>query len=106
MSVLRRIRRIVNVEYGRSTQISKVGQKFLPDIQRLLQVDRLKDWQAHAFDTARMGHDLVIKAGTGAGKTKAVLSMLASKPNATVLILVPLKAIMSDAVYLPCFKPS
>jgi replicative superfamily II helicase len=58
----------------------------------------LKDWQAMAFETLRKRNDLFIKAGTGAGKTAAILSMLALKPEAIVLLIVPLKSIMVESV--------
>jgi len=58
----------------------------------------LKDWQAMAFETVRKGNDLFVKAGTGVGKTAAILSMLALKPEAIILLIVPLKAIMGDSV--------
>jgi len=58
----------------------------------------LKDWQAMAFETLRKGNDLFIKAPTGAGKTAAMLSMLALHSDAIVLVIVPLKAIMQEAV--------
>jgi superfamily II RNA helicase len=63
---------------------------------------RLKDWQAHAVACLLRQQDLIIKAGTGAGKTYAYWSMIARKENGIALILSPLKSVMSNQVIVRC----
>jgi len=59
---------------------------------------RLRDWQAVAVSRFLKGRDVIIKAGTGSGKSWAYQSMIAAKENGSVLVLAPLKSIMSDQV--------
>jgi replicative superfamily II helicase len=91
------LKRLRVVEYGPQHPLDAISESFMPKIYDRIGY-HLKDWQAKAFDTMRKGNDLFIKARTGAGKTAAVLSMLALKPEAIILFIVPLKAIMSDSV--------
>jgi ATP-dependent helicase YprA (DUF1998 family) len=91
------VSRLIPVNYGPRNDIDAISERYMTQITKMLGF-RLKDWQAHAFETLRKGRDLLIKAGTGAGKTAAILSMLALKPEGTILVIVPTKSIMSDAV--------
>jgi len=90
-------RRLRNVDWGHRDNIDEESERYMAKITEMLGF-RLKDWQAHAFETIRKGRDLIIKAPTGAGKTAVILSMLAVKPDGIILVVVPIKAIMSDAV--------
>ena len=59
---------------------------------------RLRDWQAQGVDSLRKGHDLFVKAGTGAGKSMIFLAMIEAIPNGIVLVLCPLLSLMHDQV--------
>ena len=59
---------------------------------------RLRDWQAQGVDSLRKGHDLFVKAGTGAGKSMIFLAMIEAIPNEIVLVLCPLLSLMHDQV--------
>lgn len=60
---------------------------------------RHRDWQVKAIQSLLKNHDLFVKAGTGAGKSFMYQSMIASRPNGIVLVIVPLKSIMDDQVH-------
>jgi ATP-dependent helicase YprA (DUF1998 family) len=55
-------------------------------------------WQAHAIQKLRAGHDVMIKAGTGSGKSLPVQAMALSRPDAVVLVVSPLLALMDNQV--------
>jgi superfamily II DNA/RNA helicase len=66
---------------------------------------KLRNWQAVAVDCLFSGNDLLVKAGTSAGKTFVFWSMIEAKENVgIVLILTPLKSIMDDHVFVLCGK--
>jgi superfamily II DNA/RNA helicase len=59
----------------------------------------LRNWQAVAVDSLLSANDLLVKAGTGSGKTFVFWSMIEAKENVGIsLILSPLKAIMDNHV--------
>jgi ATP-dependent helicase YprA (DUF1998 family) len=55
-------------------------------------------WQAHAIQQLRAGHDVMIKAGTGLGKSLPVQAMALSRPDAVVMVVSPLLALMDNQV--------
>lgn len=59
---------------------------------------RLLDWQAQGVDSLRKGHDLFVKAGTGAGKSMIFLAMIEAILDGIVLVLCPLLSLMHDQV--------
>ena len=61
---------------------------------------RHRDWQASAIQALIRKDDLFIKAGTGSGKSLVFQSMIACRPSGIVLVIVPLKSLMDDQVYL------
>jgi len=66
---------------------------------------RLRDWQVAAVQSLSSGNDLLVKAGTGAGKTYVFWSMIEAKENVgIVLVLSPLKLIMDNHVLVLCGK--
>src|SRR5271170_5422331 len=91
---------LIPVEYGPQAVLDAISSSLMPDIHKKLGV-HLRDWQVHAFETLRKGEDLIIKAGTGAGKTAAILSMLVTKTGATILVIVPLTSIEMEVVSIP-----
>ena len=60
--------------------------------------DRLRDWQAVAVSRLAKGRDVVIKAGTGSGKSWSYIAMICAKVGGIVLVLTPLKSIMDSQV--------
>lgn len=65
-----------------------------------LQIDRLYSHQAHAYDAAMEGRDLVVVTGTNSGKTLCynlpALQMCLSEPAVRALYLFPTKALAQD----------
>jgi len=59
----------------------------------------LRNWQKRGVDRLHRGHDLFVKAGTGAGKSMVFLSMVEAIPNGIVLVLCPLLSLMHDQVH-------
>ncbi|HMS53951.1 MAG TPA: DEAD/DEAH box helicase [Fimbriimonadaceae bacterium] len=66
----------------------------------VLGIDRLYSHQAHAFDLAHQGNDLVVVTGTNSGKTLCynlpVLQTCLTEPSARALYLFPTKALAQD----------
>jgi superfamily II DNA helicase RecQ len=58
----------------------------------------LREWQKGAIYCLMNKYDLLVKAGTGTGKTWVFWSMALSRPKAIVLVIAPLKAIMKSHV--------
>ena len=58
----------------------------------------LRPWQEHATAQLRKGRDIMVKAGTGAGKSLVYQSMTQSRPNAIVLVICPLVSLMEEQV--------
>jgi superfamily II RNA helicase len=59
----------------------------------------LFDWQRQGVDSLRKGHDLFVKAGTGAGKSMIYLVMIEAIPDGIILVLCPLLSLMHDQIY-------
>jgi superfamily II DNA helicase RecQ len=58
----------------------------------------LRPWQEHATAQLRKGRDIMVKAGTGSGKSLVYQSMTQSRPNAIVLVICPLVSLMEEQV--------
>src|SRR5438045_9801514 len=59
--------------------------------------DRLRDWQAVVVSRLLHGRDIVIKAGTGSGKSWCYLAMAGAKEKGVVLVSTPLKTIRNSS---------
>jgi len=59
---------------------------------------RARDWQESAFHVLLEGHDLIVKAAPGKGKSLVFLGMTQVREGAIVLVIVPLLSIMNDQV--------
>jgi hypothetical protein len=79
------------------TENDPEANEFIEKANNILQC-RLRDFQIAGGNALRRKIDLFVRGGTGCGKSNVFLSLIAAKPNATVLILVPLLAIMEDQV--------
>jgi superfamily II RNA helicase len=89
--------RFIHVAHGSEVVPDDATTEFLPKIKAKSGY-YLKPWQTSAFSVISKGTDLIVKAGTSSGKTAVILSMLACKEDAIVLVVVPLLSIMQDAV--------
>jgi superfamily II DNA helicase RecQ len=58
----------------------------------------LRPWQEHAMAQLTKGRDIMVKAGTGSGKSLVYQSMTQSRPNAIVLVICPLVSLMEEQV--------
>jgi superfamily II RNA helicase len=90
--------RFIHVPHGSEVVPDDATAEFLPRIKSKTGY-YLKPWQTSAFSVVSKGTDLIVKAGTSSGKTAVILSMLARKDDAIVLVVVPLLSIMQDAVH-------
>jgi superfamily II DNA helicase RecQ len=61
--------------------------------------DGLHPWQAHAIDKVLHGHDIMVSAGTGSGKSLVFQALAVTRPNAVVLVIAPLNALMETQVH-------
>jgi ATP-dependent helicase YprA (DUF1998 family) len=73
--------------------------KFMDELEERLGV-RPHKWQAVAIGEVLNGNDVLVKAGTGSGKSLCfqALAFAKKKPKATVLVIVPTIALMEDQV--------
>ena len=55
-------------------------------------------WQAHAIQKLRAGHDVMMQAGTGSGKSLPIQVMALSRPDAVVMVVSPLLALVDNQV--------
>ena len=60
---------------------------------------QLRPWQAHAIDSLLSGNDVVVTAGTGSGKSLVFQSLALAQPDAVVLVVAPLNALMENQVH-------
>jgi superfamily II DNA helicase RecQ len=57
-----------------------------------------KDWQLQAWNELLAGEDIVVRAGTGSGKSLIFQGIALSKPHAICLVISPLISLMTDQV--------
>jgi ATP-dependent DNA helicase RecQ len=67
-------------------------------IKQRFTLDEIRGWQARAIQALLKGKDVLIKAGTGMGKSLVFQGMALSKLKAIVLVISPLIALMEDQV--------
>jgi ATP-dependent helicase YprA (DUF1998 family) len=89
--------RFIDLDYGSDMPLSDATEALIEKINQLLKC-RLRDWQAAAVQSLLYRRDVFVKAGTGSGKSAVFQSMIAAKENAVVLVIAPLKSLMSDQV--------
>jgi superfamily II DNA helicase RecQ len=94
---LSKLQPLIDVRYNADTMVD-------PDLDALLLLVfelggvNLRDWQKASVYCCLKKKDLIVKAGTGAGKTWVFWAMALSQPKGIVLVIAPLKAIMSNHV--------
>jgi superfamily II DNA helicase RecQ len=59
---------------------------------------QIRIWQALAMQALLHQKDVMVKAGTSQGKSLVFQSMVFSKPNAIVMVISPLIALMGEQV--------
>ena len=59
-----------------------------------------RQWQRHAIQIVKAGHDVFIKAGTGSGKSLPFQAMALLNELAIVLVVCPTVALMHDQVHI------
>lgn len=60
-----------------------------------------RTWQAQAMDCVIQGRDVMVRAGTGAGKSLCFQALALLRPGATVLVVSPLVGLMENQVIQP-----
>lgn len=65
-------------------------------------ISEVHRWQSHALQALLHGKDVIIKAGTGRGKSLIFQGMALTSPKAIVLVVCPLVALMDDQA---CTEP-
>jgi superfamily II DNA helicase RecQ len=94
--------------YGPDPQVSVADRK-LPEYDALVlavnsQLDslaipwKIRPWQAAVASECLAGHDVVVKAQTGSGKSMCYYSLAMLHPDDSVLVICPLLALMADQV--------
>jgi superfamily II DNA helicase RecQ len=75
--------------------------RFAPTIQR--RFNRFPyDWQGHAISATMKKRDLMVRAGTGSGKSLIYQAAALFHPHAIVLVVSPLLGLMEDQVTISC----
>jgi len=59
---------------------------------------QIRDWQLRVYDSLLAGKDVMVRAKTGEGKNVTYQGMALSKPEAIVMVVSPLIALMHDQV--------
>lgn len=59
---------------------------------------KVRPWQGFVMETLRQGRDVMVRAGTGAGKSLCFQGLVFLRKGATVLVISPLVALMVDQV--------
>jgi superfamily II DNA helicase RecQ len=60
-----------------------------------------RDWQMCAIHAALKGHDVMIRAGTGSGKSLVFQAISLVKENAIVVVVSPINGLMDNQVDFP-----
>ena len=92
-----RRQRLIRLQFGPRTPVDEVADQVIAAVFQFLGL-RMRDWQAQAIASLLKGHDLLVKAGTGAGKTLVAQAMMFAKEEGVVLVVAPLKSIIIDQV--------
>jgi len=72
-------------------------EKFIEETQKASEVV-LHQWQKNIYRAIIEGHDAVVSAGTGSGKSILFQAMSLLYPKGIVLVISPLKSLIDDQV--------
>jgi ATP-dependent helicase YprA (DUF1998 family) len=59
-----------------------------------------REWQLNTTQQVLDGHDVIIRAGTGSGKSLCYQAIVVAREQATVLVICPLLALIDNQVFL------
>jgi ATP-dependent helicase YprA (DUF1998 family) len=62
------------------------------------------NWQTRAILCLREGRDVMVRAGTGSGKSLIYHAMAVTHPGAIVLVIAPITVLMEDQVHIWCVQ--
>ena len=74
---------------------------FADEIEKYFK-QRPRNWQMHSIECARQSHDVLVRAGTGSGKSLVFQAMALSHSKAIVLVISPLLSLMENQVCRFC----
>ena len=69
--------------------------------EEVLQIGELRPFQINSWKKLSEGHDVLVIAGTGTGKTLIFEGLVFANTKATVLVISPLTALMEEQVDNP-----
>jgi len=88
-----------------SSPLSEAASDLSECVRAKFNFNEIRDWQSQAFDRLVHGDDIMVRAGTGSGKSLVFQGMALSKPKAIVLVISPLISLMQDQVIIsPRYK--
>jgi ATP-dependent helicase YprA (DUF1998 family) len=85
------------IEIDPDEPLNQSDYKFREEVWKNL-LTMLYRWQLLVLRRLREGWDVIVKAGTGFGKSMIFQSMMFSRPGGIVMVVVPTIAIMKDQV--------
>ena len=80
------------------SRVSDEAKMLAEAVRQKFDLEEVRDWQTRAFDSLLAGKDVMVRAGTGSGKSLTFQGMALSKPKAIVLVISPLISLMQDQV--------
>jgi len=89
---------------GVSFQHPDWREQFCDEVRRLIPLVRElfglepRPWQIRAWQQLFKGSDILVRAGTGSGKSLVFQAMVRSRDKAIVLVIGPLISLMEDQV--------
>ena len=88
----------INAEW--SSDMAKLAE----DIEKVFRY-KPKRWQGNCIDTVLKGKDILVRAGTGSGKSLIYQALCLVKSMSIVLVIAPINALMENQVYTPICNP-
>jgi len=90
-----KLMRFVNAELDKpwSDEMKALAEKIMEKWKT-----RPRAWQGQAMDCVIQGRDVMVRAGTGAGKSLCFQALALLRPGATVLVVSPLVGLMENQV--------
>jgi|SRR3981189_1426296 len=82
------------------TPLSSATSEFIQLVDNRFSVST-RQWQAHAMQALLEGNNVLVRAGTGSGKSLIFEAMTLSKRDAVVLVVSPIIALMNSQVDSP-----
>jgi len=80
--------------------LNDATEKLCIQLKEQFCLEEVRGWQSRAIQALLSKKDVLVKAGTGQGKSMCFQGMALSKQNAIVLVISPLISLMEDQVTL------